>query len=203
MQPGGRAPRRQRHQPDAQPQPVRAGPELLDEMDTLRSREIRTRLGTVRRAGRPDPLHRRRSRRSRERYEPFFQICQRIAGPPDGRMLLQTILGHPLKRWRDGHPDHDDGPEVHAVHRREIFPGGAVPIRRRCVRVRGQAGFIESHELPDTALRAPLDIWAQWLEAARERGGTSEEVYNRSALPGGPGGLLQRGCRRAVHAGEA
>src|SRR4051812_39463640 len=34
----------------------------------------------------------------KDRYAAFFETCHRVM-PDDGRMVLQTIMGHPLRRW--------------------------------------------------------------------------------------------------------
>ena len=73
---------------------------LLDEIDTDLSRRVfAARLGGVRRARRPHRQHRG------VRGVPEGAVCARSSRratasfPDGGRMVLQTIMGHPLKRW--------------------------------------------------------------------------------------------------------
>lgn len=159
------------------------GQELLDEMDTDRSREIQLRGWEEF----DEPVDRILSIEAfeafpKERYEAFFQMCQRIT-PPDGRMLLQTIMGHPLKRWPEmGIPITMTDLKFMRFIAKEIFPGGAVPCDDDVSEFAGRAGFsIESLNYLTPHYVRTLNIWAQRLEAAREQAiaYTSTEVYDR------------------------
>jgi cyclopropane-fatty-acyl-phospholipid synthase len=73
--------------------------ELLDGVDTERSRRVLL-MGWEQF---DEPVDRIISLEAieafpQERYAPFFHFCSSIL-PTDGRMLIQAILGHPLKRW--------------------------------------------------------------------------------------------------------
>jgi cyclopropane-fatty-acyl-phospholipid synthase len=72
---------------------------LLDDVDTQRSRRVSLHGWEEF----DDPVDRIVSIEAfeafpKERYGAFFETCHRIL-PGGGRMVLQTIMGHPLKRW--------------------------------------------------------------------------------------------------------
>ena len=118
----------------------------------------------------------------KERYAAFFETCYRIL-PAGGRMVLQTIMGHPLKRWPDmGIPITMSDLKFMRFIAKEIFPGGAVPCDEDIVEFSGGAGFSleQTQYLTDHYVRT-LDIWAKNLEGAREEAiaATSNEVYER------------------------
>ena len=118
----------------------------------------------------------------KDRYAAFFETCYRIL-PSGGRMVLQTIMGHPLKRW----------PEMGILITmadlkfmrfiaEEIFPGGAVPCDEDIVEYSADAGFsVEQKQLLDEHYVRTLDTWAKNLEAAHDEAvaATSDEVYQR------------------------
>ncbi|WP_216899890.1 cyclopropane mycolic acid synthase family methyltransferase [Nocardia alni] len=118
----------------------------------------------------------------RERYEEFFARCYGNL-PPDGRMLLHTIIGHTLADLRRlGVPVTRDDARFHIFIRREIFPGGQLPQPALITRLAGQSGFgteqIQSLR-PDYA--RTLDLWTRALQdnrATAERI-TSPETYSR------------------------
>jgi len=118
----------------------------------------------------------------KERYAPFFETCYRIL-PSGGRMVLQTIMGHPLKRWPDmGIPITMTDLKFMRFIAKEIFPGGAIPCDEDIANYSGAAGFSLEHTqyLNEHYVRT-LDTWAQNLEAAHDEAvaATSEEVYQR------------------------
>ena len=77
----------------------------------------------------------------KSRYKAFFDTCYRIM-PSDGRMVLQTIMGHPLKRWPEmGIPITMTDLRFMRFIAAEIFPGGAVPCDEDVVEYSTNAGF--------------------------------------------------------------
>ena len=118
----------------------------------------------------------------KDRYAAFFETCYRIL-PGGGRMVLQTILGHPLKRWPEmGIPITMTDLKFMRFIAKEIFPGGAIPCDEDIAKYSGAAGFSLEHTqyLNEHYVRT-LDTWATNLEAASEEAvaATSEEVYDR------------------------
>jgi cyclopropane-fatty-acyl-phospholipid synthase len=118
----------------------------------------------------------------KERYTAFFETCHRIL-PTDGRMVLQTILGHPLKRWPDmGIPITMTDLKFMRFIAKEIFPGGAIPCDEDIANYSGAAGFslVQTQYLNEHYVRT-LETWALNLEAAHDEAvaATSEEVYQR------------------------
>jgi cyclopropane-fatty-acyl-phospholipid synthase len=118
----------------------------------------------------------------KERYGAFFETCHRIL-PSDGRMVLQTILGHPLKRWPDmGIPITMTDLKFMRFIAKEIFPGGAIPCDEDIANYSGAAGFslVQTQYLNEHYVRT-LETWALNLEAAHDEAvaATSEEVYQR------------------------
>jgi cyclopropane-fatty-acyl-phospholipid synthase len=118
----------------------------------------------------------------KERYAAFFETCHRIL-PTDGRMVLQTILGHPLKRWPDmGIPITMTDLKFMRFIAKEIFPGGAIPCDEDIANYSGAAGFslVQTQYLNEHYVRT-LETWALNLEAAHDEAvaATSEEVYQR------------------------
>jgi cyclopropane-fatty-acyl-phospholipid synthase len=118
----------------------------------------------------------------KERYAAFFETCYRIL-PTGGRMVLQTIMGHPLKRWPDmGIPITMSDLKFMRFIAKEIFPGGAVPCDEDIVEFSGGAGFsVEQTQYLNEHYVRTLDAWATNLEAARDDAiaATSNEVYDR------------------------
>jgi cyclopropane-fatty-acyl-phospholipid synthase len=117
-----------------------------------------------------------------DRYEPFFKMCSSIM-PGDGRMVLQAILGHPLKKWPElGIPVTMTDLRFMRFIAKEIFPGGSVPGEEQIVALATEAGFtVEDKQLLDEHYVRTLDIWAAALEAHHDEAvaATSEEVYER------------------------
>lgn len=118
----------------------------------------------------------------KERYAAFFETCYRIL-PAGGRMVLQTIMGHPLKRWPDmGIPITISDLKFMRFIAKEIFPGGAVPCDEDIIEFSSGAGFsvAQTEYLNEHYVRT-LDAWATNLEAARDDAiaATSIEVYER------------------------
>jgi cyclopropane-fatty-acyl-phospholipid synthase len=118
----------------------------------------------------------------KERYAAFFETCFRIL-PTGGRLVLQTIMGHPLKRWPDmGIPITISDLKFMRFIAKEIFPGGAVPCDEDIVEFSGGAGFsVEQTQYLNEHYVRTLDAWATNLEAARDDAiaATSNEVYER------------------------
>jgi cyclopropane-fatty-acyl-phospholipid synthase len=159
------------------------GQQILDQIDTSRSRQVKL-LGWEEFE---EPVDRIVSIEAFEafpksRYKAFFDLCNRIM-PSDGRMVLQTIMGHPLKRWPEmGIPITMSDLRFMRFIAAEIFPGGSVPSDEDVVEYSSNAGFSVEllQKITDDYVRT-LDIWSQKLEAARDEAiaVTSEEVYDR------------------------
>ncbi|TQR85320.1 methyltransferase domain-containing protein [Mycobacterium hodleri] len=117
-----------------------------------------------------------------ERYAPFFETCSKIL-PADGRMVLQAILGHPLKRWPEmGIPIVMTDLRFMRFIAKEIFPGGSVPCDEDIVNLSQAAGFtVADKQLLDEHYVRTLDLWATALEEHHDEAvaATSEEVYQR------------------------
>jgi cyclopropane-fatty-acyl-phospholipid synthase len=117
-----------------------------------------------------------------DRYKAYFETCHRIL-PTGGRMVLQTIMGHPLKRWPEmGIPIVMSDLKFMRFIAKEIFPGGSVPCDEDIIGCSGSAGFAvaDTQYLNEHYVRT-LDTWAHNLEAARDAAvaATSAEVYDR------------------------
>ncbi|WP_149359635.1 cyclopropane mycolic acid synthase family methyltransferase [Lolliginicoccus suaedae] len=118
----------------------------------------------------------------KERYDAFFERCHAIL-PPDGRMMLHTIVGPSLAQLRErGLPVTRDLARFHLFILREIFPGGQIP-QPEVVRERSaDAGFTtERVQALQPHYARTLDCWAHALEQNRERAIeiTSVEMYDR------------------------
>jgi cyclopropane-fatty-acyl-phospholipid synthase len=118
----------------------------------------------------------------KERYGAFFETCHHIL-PHGGRMVLQTIMGHPLKRWPEmGIPITMTDLKFMRFIAKEIFPGGSIPCDEDIVGLSGTAGFsVEDTQYLNEHYVRTLDTWANNLEAARDAAvaATSVEVYDR------------------------
>ncbi len=156
---------------------------LLDDMDSGRSRQVFLRGWEEF----DEPVDRIVSIEAfeafpKDRYAAFFETCYRIL-PSGGRMVLQTIIGHPLKRWPEmGIPITMTDLKFMRFIAKEIFPGGAVPCDEDIVEYSGDAGFsVEQQQLLDEHYVRTLDTWAKNLEAAHDEAvaATSDEVYER------------------------
>jgi cyclopropane-fatty-acyl-phospholipid synthase len=116
------------------------------------------------------------------RYAPFFETAHRIL-PSDGRMVLQTISGHPLSDWPTmGIPITMSDLRFMRFISREIFPGGEVPSTKDVVEYSQAAGFsVEQIQVLNPHYVRTLDTWAANLAARRTDAIaiTSEEVYER------------------------
>ncbi len=158
------------------------GQELLDEMDTDRSREIQLRGWEEF----DEPVDRILSIEAfeafpKERYEAFFQMCQRIT-PPEAGCCCRPSWATRSSAAGDGIPITMTDLKFMRFIAKEIFPGGAVPCDDDVSEFAGRAGFsIESLNYLTPHYVRTLDIWAQRLEAAREQAiaYTSTEVYDR------------------------
>jgi cyclopropane-fatty-acyl-phospholipid synthase len=159
------------------------GQRLLDDIDTQRSRQVMLRGWEQF----DDPVDRIVSIEAfeafpKDRYKAFFDTCYRVM-PDDGRMVLQTIMGHPLNRWADmGIPITMTDLRFMRFIAKEIFPGGSVPCDEDVVEYSKSAGFSVEHldKLNDHYVRT-LTTWATALEAGHDEAvaATSEEVYER------------------------
>lgn len=159
------------------------GQQVLDGIDTSRSRQVMLRGWEEF----EQPVDRIVSIEAfeafpKERYKAFFDLCHRIM-PDDGRMVLQTIMGHPLKRWPElGVPITMTDLRFMRFIAKEIFPGGSVPCDEDVVEFSTAAGFLvaDRDDLTASYVRT-LTTWAHSLEEHREQAiaVTSEEVYDR------------------------
>ena len=159
------------------------GQKILDEIDTDRSRRVLLRGWEEF----DEPVDRIVSIEAfeafpKERYVPFFETCQRVL-PDDGRMVLQTIMGQPMRRWAEiGFKVTISDVKFMRFLAKEIFPGGGVPCDDDIVECSGGAGFtVEQVEYLSEHYVRTLDTWTERLKAAREKAieVTSEEVYDR------------------------
>jgi cyclopropane-fatty-acyl-phospholipid synthase len=159
------------------------GQALLDNVDTNRSRQVLLRGWEEF----DEPVDRIVSIEAFEafpktRYKAFFDMCYRLM-PSDGRMVLQTIMGHPLKRWPEmGIPITMTDLKFMRFIAKEIFPGGQVPSDEDVVEYSRNAGFsVQATQLLSPDYVRTLDTWAASLEAHRDDAiaVTSEVVYNR------------------------
>ena len=159
------------------------GQRLLDEIETDRSRQVFLRGWEEF----DEPVDRIVSIEAfeafpKERYAAFFETCYRIL-PSGGRMVLQTILGHPLKRWPEmGIPITMSDLKFMRFIAKEIFPGGSIPCDEDIVGLSRAAGFaLEDTQFLNEHYVRTLDTWAENLEAARDEAiaATSSEVYER------------------------
>jgi cyclopropane-fatty-acyl-phospholipid synthase len=159
------------------------GQQLLDQIDTGRSRRMLLRGWEEF----DEPVDRIVSIEAFEafpksRYKAFFDLCHRIM-PSDGRMVLQTIMGHPLKRWPEmGIPITMTDLRFMRFIASEIFPGGAVPCDEDVVEYSTAAGFsVEALQKMTAHYVRTLDTWSNKLKAARDEAiaVTSTEVYDR------------------------
>lgn len=157
--------------------------ELLDGIDTDRSRRILLRGWEQF----DEPVDRIISIEAieafpQERYGPFFKMCSN-ALPSGGRMLIQAILGHPLKKWPElGIPIVMSDLKFMRFIAKEIFPGGSVPGEDNIKELSAEAGFtLEETQFLNQDYVRTLDTWAQALEAHHDEAvaATSEEVYQR------------------------
>ncbi|MDT5133831.1 MAG: cyclopropane-fatty-acyl-phospholipid synthase, partial [Mycobacterium sp.] len=103
--------------------------------------------------------------------------------PSDGRMVLQTIFGHPLSHWPTmGIPITMSDLRFMRFVSQEIFPGGEVPSADDVVEYSRGAGFsVAQIQLLTPHYVRTLDSWAADLAARRTDAiaTTSEEVYER------------------------
>jgi cyclopropane-fatty-acyl-phospholipid synthase len=117
-----------------------------------------------------------------ERYAPFFKSCSSLL-PDGGRMVLQAILGHPLKRWPEmGIPIVMTDLRFMRFIAKEIFPGGSIPCDDDIIELSAEAGLtLERKQLLDEHYVRTLDTWAEALQANHDAAvaATSQEVYER------------------------
>ncbi|BBY80288.1 class I SAM-dependent methyltransferase [Mycolicibacterium pulveris] len=157
--------------------------EMLGAMDTDRSRQVHLQ-GWEEFDGRVDRIISIEAFEAwpKTKYKAFFETCYRVM-PDDGRMLLQTIMGHPLKRWPEmGIPIVMSDLKFMRFIAKEIFPGGAVPCDDDIVDYSRDAGFsVDQLEKLSPHYVRTLRTWAEALEAHHDEAVavTSEEVYQR------------------------
>jgi cyclopropane-fatty-acyl-phospholipid synthase len=159
------------------------GQQVLDELDTSRSRRVLLRGWEEF----DEPVDRIVSIEAfeafpKERYKAFFDLCYRLM-PGDGRMVLQTIMGHPLKRWPElGIPITMTDLRFMRFIAKEIFPGGSVPCDEDVIEFSTAAGFsVEKQDDLTPDYVRTLATWAEALEAHHDEAVavTSQEVYDR------------------------
>ncbi|MDQ2635299.1 MAG: cyclopropane mycolic acid synthase family methyltransferase [Actinomycetota bacterium] len=157
--------------------------EMLAGLDTDRSRQVHLQ-GWEEFDGRVDRIVSIEAFEAwpKSKYKAFFETCYRVM-PGDGRLLLQTIMGHPLKRWPElGIPIVMSDLKFMRFIAKEIFPGGAVPCDEDVYEFAGNAGFTvaDFDDMTPHYVRT-LDTWAEKLEAAKDQAiaVTSQEVYDR------------------------
>lgn len=157
--------------------------EMLAGLDTERSRQVHLQ-GWEEFDGRVDRIVSIEAFEAwpKTKYKAFFETCYRVM-PDDGRLLLQTIMGHPLKRWPEmGIPIVMSDLKFMRFIAKEIFPGGAVPCDEDVIDFSRDAGFslAELDKLSPHYVRT-LRTWAEALEAHHDEAVavTSEEIYQR------------------------
>ena len=159
------------------------GQEILDAIDTQRSRQVLLKGWEEF----DQPVDRIVSIEAFEawpksKYKAFFDTCYRIM-PDDGRMVLQTIMGHPLRRWPDlGIPITISDLKFMRFILKEIFPGGAVPCDEDVIEYSQNSGFtVEHFESMTRHYVRTLDTWASQLEAHKDEAiaVTNQETYDR------------------------
>jgi cyclopropane-fatty-acyl-phospholipid synthase len=159
------------------------GQKILDEIDTDRSRKVMLRGWEEF----DQPVDRIISIEAfeafpKERYVPFFELCHRIL-PDGGRMVLQTIMGQPMRRWAEiGFKVTMNDVKFMRFLATEIFPGGGVPCDDDIVECSTGAGFtVDQLQYLTPHYVRTLDTWTERLKAARDKAieVTSEEVYDR------------------------
>ena len=117
-----------------------------------------------------------------ERYPAFFERAYALL-PDDGRMLLHTILAHPMSYFRENNVKLtiSDLKFMRFIGQ-EIFPGGQLPSLEDVEQLAADSGFTlaRAHLLRPHYART-LDMWAQNLVSRRDEAIAiqSEEVYDR------------------------
>jgi cyclopropane-fatty-acyl-phospholipid synthase len=159
------------------------GQQILDEIDTGRSRHVMLRGWEEF----DQPVDRIVSIEAfeafpKDRYGPFFEFCYRIL-PTGGRLVLQTIMGQPMRRWAEiGFKVTMSDVKFMRFLATEIFPGGTVPCDDDIFDYSASAGFaLERLQYLTPHYVRTLDLWTERLRAAREEAiaATSQEVYDR------------------------
>jgi cyclopropane-fatty-acyl-phospholipid synthase len=118
----------------------------------------------------------------RERYDQFFQTAGRLL-PPDGRMLLHSIVMPSLATFREKKIEvtHDDVLFTKFIGR-EIFPGGQLVTREVIELHAAAAGFrVERVQSLQPHYARTLDCWAENLDQRRLEAIeiASAEVFDR------------------------
>ncbi len=118
----------------------------------------------------------------RRRYDAFFERTSHML-PPDGRMLLHTIVGHSrqLLEDMDVEVNRDDALFLRFILR-EIFPGGQLPERDMIITGAQRHGFwVRNIESLQPHYAHTLDLWARALESRHDEAVAlaSEEVFQR------------------------
>jgi cyclopropane-fatty-acyl-phospholipid synthase len=118
----------------------------------------------------------------KERYRAFFETCDSLL-PNGGRLVLQTIMGHPLKRWPEmGIPITMTDLRFMRFIAKEIFPGGSIPCDEDIIGLSQDVGFtLERLQRLNEHYVRTLDTWAAALQEHHDAAvaATSEEVYER------------------------
>jgi cyclopropane-fatty-acyl-phospholipid synthase len=118
----------------------------------------------------------------KERYRAFFETCDRLL-PSGGQLVLQTIMGHPLKRWPEmGIPITMTDLRFMRFIAKEIFPGGSIPCDEDIIGLSQDVGFtLERLQRLNEHYVRTLDTWVAALQAHHDEAvaATSEEVYER------------------------
>lgn len=159
------------------------GQQILDQLDTGRSRQVMLRGWEEF----DQPVDRIVSIEAfeafpKDRYGLFFEVCHRLL-PEGGRMVLQTIMGQPMKRWPEiGFKVTFSDVKFMKFLAEEIFPGGGVPCDDDIIDLSAAAGLsVERLQYLNSHYVRTLDTWTERLRAAREEAiaATSEEDYDK------------------------
>lgn len=118
----------------------------------------------------------------RERHEAFFRKCKEIL-PPDGIMMLHTIVTTSLKSQRERGIEYTQEDVRFAKFiRDEIFPGGQLCAPETITSLAQESGFDVYHiQSLQLHYARTLDCWSENLAQAREAAIalTSRTVYDR------------------------
>ncbi|MFV0495934.1 cyclopropane mycolic acid synthase family methyltransferase [Mycobacterium sp.] len=117
-----------------------------------------------------------------ERYAAFFERAYDVL-PNDGRMLLHTILAHPMKQLSERGIS-VTMKDIHFMRfiGKEIFPGGQLPAQEDIFKFGEDAGVtVEKVQLLREHYERTLRIWADNLEASKDEAieMQSEEIYDK------------------------
>jgi cyclopropane-fatty-acyl-phospholipid synthase len=113
------------------------------------------------------------------RHDLFFKKTYDIL-PPDGRMMLHSIVTMGRDIFRMGRKITQEDLDFWLFIKNEIFPGGELPMQRTIPEGAENAGYsVEQVQSLQPDYARTLDVWAASLEAHHDEAAriTSEETY--------------------------